>query len=122
MSLQRWAAILSAIILLVSAGVLTTTIDTGAESRALAGKTEVASEEECVVIPQFFRDLYTGAWIHGGERELCGHDLHWGITAGPSYSAHINVLNREIERLRGDLNPPPASKLVSKVRSSNYQR
>ena len=120
--MQRWAAILSAIILVVSAGVLTTTFNTGAESRALSGITEVASEEECVVIPQFFRDLYTGAWIQGGERELCGHDLHWGITAGPSYSAHIYVLNREIKRLRGDLSPPPASKLVSEVQSSSYQR
>ncbi len=120
--MQRWAAVLSVIILVFSAGVLTTTIDTGANSQALTGKTEVASDEECVVIPQFFMDPYTGAWIQSGERELCGQDLHWGITAGPSFTAHISVLNREIERLRGDLKTPPASKLVSKVQSSSYQR
>ena len=53
-----------------------------------------------VVIPKFFLDPYKAPGYRGGEQELCGENLRWGITAGPSYTANISVLNREIELLR----------------------
>ncbi|MCH7706685.1 MAG: hypothetical protein IIB33_06525, partial [Chloroflexi bacterium] len=43
---------------------------------------DVASAE-CVAVPYFFRGTQSGLWVLGGERELCGRNLHWGIVAGP---------------------------------------
>ncbi|MCH8346777.1 MAG: hypothetical protein IIC87_07625 [Chloroflexi bacterium] len=63
---------------------------------------EVASEE-CVAVPYFYRGTQSGQWVLGGERELCGQNLHWGIVAGPSYSEHIAVLNGQLEKFRAAL-------------------
>lgn len=62
---------------------------------------EVASEE-CVAVPYFYLGAQ-GQWVRGGERELCGQNLHWGIIAGPSYSEHIAVLQERLEQLRVEL-------------------
>ncbi len=63
---------------------------------------EVASEE-CVAVPYFYLGTQSGQWVLGGERELCGQNLHWGIVVGPSYSDHIAVLNEQLEKLRAAL-------------------
>lgn len=63
---------------------------------------DVASEE-CVAVPYFYRGPQLGQWVMGGERELCGQNLHWGIVAGPSYSEHIAVLHEQLEELRAEL-------------------
>lgn len=62
------------------------------------------TSEECVAVPYFYRGTQSGQWVLGGERELCGQNLHWGIVAGPSYSEHIAVLHEQLEELRAALN------------------